>query len=1168
MQPITPIAGQRAGGPLPRRKVDDHRPQPSQIYPPPLSEEVSDEHVVVDGESYFCIHNVNRMAPFLMNVVSNSDIWWFVGSNTGMTAGRGNPDQAVFPYQTADKILRQPMASGVLSLLEVDGELWEPWSPMTPVHEVTRNLYKHATGTSVRFEEIHHRLRLRLCWTLAASENFGLVRSCQLENLGDARRRLRMLDGWQQLLPPGVTQDSYSRYSYLASAYMRHEGLPACGLGIYTLNSGITDQAEPCESLRASVAWTLGHQEPVMLLSDRQLASFRAGAVVTAEEEVRGAFGAHLIETRLELAPRASHAWWVVADGGLDQAAVVRLRNRLQDSASLRQALQLDLAAGVRDLQQRIAGAGAQQQTADRAASVHHFANVLFNCMRGGTFHDGCRYARADLTLYLEHRNREVLRRQRRWLASLPEHDTLESLAAAAATTGDAQLVRLLREYLPLSFSRRHGDPSRPWNRFDIRTRNRDGSPLLGYSGNWRDIFQNWESLAYSYPECFGAMIAVFLNASTADGYNPYRITREGIDWEVVDPKDPWSHIGYWGDHQIVYLLRLLEGQQRFWPGQLAANLAERVYAYANVPYEIRGFDALVDSPRHSIAFNEPLHDELLRRAGGLGGDGRLLAGDDGEVALVTLAEKLLVPVLVKLGNLIPGGGIWLNTQRPEWNDANNALAGWGLSVVTVCYIRRYLHFLARLLENSPLESLELSSPVVALLRDLAAILPAAAATADAAARWRSAQALGRAGAAHRAQVYQRKPFDTATIALAEIRAFVDLALCAVDATLAVNRRDDGMFHSYNVLELGAGRARVRHLDIMVEGQVAALSSGFLGAAEALRLLAVMRHSGLYRADQNSYLLYPDRKITPFLNRNLLPANGLQRAPLLAAMLAAGHGGLVVADEDGGLRFNADFTNERNLQERLDLIGTDPRWENAVAADRAAVLELWEEVFHHRAFTGRSGSMFAFEGLGSIYWHMVAKLLLAVQELHLQEARRAPQGETSRQLAVAYEAIRNGLGFTKQAKIYGAFPTDPYSHSPGHCGAQQPGMTGQVKEEILTRMGELGVQIRAGRIHFEPTLLKRAEFFTESHVYQSIGIDGSVATWQLARNTLAFTLFQVPVCYLLSSQASIAVEWAQGRSETFEGSVLPAHVCTELFRRGGGIRRVLVTIPDDRVLPN
>ena len=49
---------------------------------------------------------------------------------------------------------------------------------------------------------------------------------------------------------------------------------------------------------------------------------------------------------------------------------------------------------------------------------------------------------------------------------------------------------------------------------------------------------------------------------TTADGYNPYRITSDGIDWEIIDPDDTWSQIGYWNDHQIIYLLKLLEHQK------------------------------------------------------------------------------------------------------------------------------------------------------------------------------------------------------------------------------------------------------------------------------------------------------------------------------------------------------------------------------------------------------------------------------------------------------------------------------------------------------------------------------------------------------------------------------------------------------------------------------
>jgi hypothetical protein len=74
-------------------------------------------------------------------------------------------------------------------------------------------------------------------------------------------------------------------------------------------------------------------------------------------------------------------------------------------------------------------------------------------------------------------------------------------------------------------------------------------------------------------------------------------------------------------------------------------------------------------------------------------------------------------------------------------------------------------------------------------------------------------------------------------------------------------------------------------------------------------------------------------------------------------------------------------------------------------------------------------------------------------------------------LVAHYRRVRDGLGYRKTAAEYGAFPADPYSHTPGEGGAQQPGMTGQVKEEILTRWGELGLRFEAGQIRFDPVLL-------------------------------------------------------------------------------------------------
>ena len=201
-------------------------------------------------------------------------------------------------------------------------------------------------------------------------------------------------------------------------------------------------------------------------------------------------------------------------------------------------------------------------------------------------------------------RTKKLPLRHAAFFRRLPKPTLYGEMVAAAAATGDPQLERLCREYLPLTFSRRHGDPTRPWNRFSIATRNADGTRILNYEGNWRDIFQNWEALAVSFPGFVSGMICRFLNASTADGYNPYRITRDGIDWEVVDPHDPWSYIGYWGDHQIIYLLKLLEILDRHDPATLPGLLTRDIFAYANVPYRIKPYDALLANPKDTVVFD------------------------------------------------------------------------------------------------------------------------------------------------------------------------------------------------------------------------------------------------------------------------------------------------------------------------------------------------------------------------------------------------------------------------------------------------------------------------------------------------------------------------------------------------------------------------------------
>jgi len=62
---------------------------------------------------------------------------------------------------------------------------------------------------------------------------------------------------------------------------------------------------------------------------------------------------------------------------------------------------------------------------------------------------------------------------------------------------------------------------------------------------------------------------------------------------------------------------------------------------------------------------------------------------------------------------------------------------------------------------------------------------------------------------------------------------------------------------------------KISHLPEMLEGQVAAISSGYLGANETLQVLDSLRNSALYRSDQNSYILYPNKELPKFLEKTM-----------------------------------------------------------------------------------------------------------------------------------------------------------------------------------------------------------------------------------------------------------------------------------------------------------
>jgi hypothetical protein len=429
---------------------------------------------------------------------------------------------------------------------------------------------------------------------------------------------------------------------------------------------------------------------------------------------------------------------------------------------------------------------------------------------------------------------------------------------------------------------------------------------------------------------------------------------------------------------------------------------------------------------------------------------------------------------------------------------------------------------------------------------------------------------LGLAFEAYRERVEPGGADTPQPLPTAEVAAWSRTARAHVEHAIRANRRADGLYHAYHVLDLeGAPEAaRVQPLTLMLEGQVSVLDSGLLEAREAAELLEALFRSELYTPGRDTFLLYPDRELPDFLGTNRIPEEAARPITLLREMLAAGERTLVESDADGVLRFQGDLSSAADLHAALDRLAANPEWTPGVTRDRDALVSLFREVFEHRTFTGRSSRMVAYEGLGCVYWHMVAKLALAVQDLaHRAEAR----GETAAArdaLVRAYFRIRGGLGPGRTVAEFGAFPTDPYSHTPARGGARQPGMTGQVKEEILARWGELGVRVRAGRVTFRPTLLSRSEFLARAAAFEVVDVSGATRTLTLPPGSLAFTYAQVPVVYTLGAdRAGIRVTCSDGSVAESSSASLDAEQSRWLLSRAGRIVRIDVSVPGEQLLP-
>ena len=471
-----------------------------------------------------------------------------------------------------------------------------------------------------------------------------------------------------------------------------------------------------------------------------------------------------------------------------------------------------------------------------------------------------------------------------------------------------------------------------------------------------------------------------------------------------------------------------------------------------------------------------------------------------------------------------------MNTQRPEWNDANNALVGDGVSVVTLCYLRRYLALPGR-------------PPGAQRRHGAGASRP----------RWppgsaRSTSTLTQEADApgertHLDRRDRKRLMDAPGRRLLRLpRAGLRGRILGTDRPRGRRGRrsvphgpalgrpqpspptgaTDGLYHAYNLLEIGDGGAAASHRppagDARRPGRRAQLRRARL-RPRALEILERLFASDLYRPDQRSFMLYPERELPG------LP--GQERGSRAGAA-----GDSPVARSAGGrrdrrcspgmptacVRFHGDLAQRRRPGR-----GAGPRWRRTTGlvgraspgtAEPSSICS--RRSSSHRSYTGPLGDHVRLRGAGL---HLLAHGRQAAAgragSRPARRTRRTPAAAAGGPGAACTSASAPDSATRRSVAEYGAFPTDPYSHTPARRRRQAAGhdRSGEGRDphpaSASSASGSRAARSASGRL-----CCGADEFLEQPAEFPLLRIDGRrTRPSTCPAGSLAFTCCQVPVIF-------------------------------------------------------
>ncbi|MCD8482895.1 MAG: hypothetical protein LR015_09690 [Verrucomicrobia bacterium] len=367
------------------------------------------------------VDGVQHLPPFMMILTSDRDHWMFINSDGSFTCGRRNPDHALLPYYTQDKLQDMRGSSGSFSALKISGsqDLWMPFGVMPPVAgTVERVLRKSDMGDTVELQETHLEWGLRWSICYRSSGRLGIVRSVTCENISPKVKVLEVVDGLRNILCPGIEARFQNEFSCLGDAYKQASFDHKVRMGLYSLSSLPTDLASPMEALRANVVWAVGAEAAEVTLASEAGEHFIQGRIFQRQHNIRGQRLAYLLHHHLELAPGENKTWHLCADLDYDVLKVEQRCREIVAGKWPENAVLQACAQNAERLRARLLQADGIQVTNHQRGDLRHLSNSLFNIMRGGALPTGYTFPVNDLKRTIRAWNKEASTEFEAWVGS------------------------------------------------------------------------------------------------------------------------------------------------------------------------------------------------------------------------------------------------------------------------------------------------------------------------------------------------------------------------------------------------------------------------------------------------------------------------------------------------------------------------------------------------------------------------------------------------------------------------------------------------------------------------------------------------------------------------------------------------------------------------------